>query len=94
MSDEERTISVDGLDEESVKAIQESVDACRSGKNLWIMEDEVYYEKMRKSSNSGSVVAFVATAIVSACMAVYVANEDKIKDGFTNAMKFIFGKKK
>ena len=94
MSDEKRTINVDGLDEESVKAIQEGVDACRSGKNLWIMEDEVYYEKMRKSSNSGSVEALVATAIWSACMAVYIANEDKIKDGLTNAIKFIFGKKK
>lgn len=93
MSDEKRTISVDGLNEESVKAIQESIDACRSGKNLWIMEDETYDEKMDKSFNRGSMVAFITTSIVSACMAVYVANEDKIKDGFAKAIKFVFGKK-
>lgn len=93
MSDEKRTISVDGLDEESVKAIQESIDGCRSGKNLWIMEDKTYDKNMDKSFNRGSMVAFITMSIASACMAVYVANEDKIKDGFAKAIKFVFGKK-
>lgn len=94
MSDEKRTINVDGLDDGSIKAFQEGVDACRDGKGLWMMDDEAYNERMNKSFNQGSIIAFIATSIASACLAVYVANEDKIKDGFTNAMKFIFGKKK
>lgn len=94
MSDEKRTINVDGLDDLSIKAIQESVDAYRSGKNLWIMEDEVYDKEMNRSFNHGSIIAFITTSIISTFLAVYVANEDQIKDGLTNAMKFIFGKKK
>lgn len=94
MSDEKKTINVDRLSDASIKALQEAVDACRDGKNIWMMDDEVYDERMNKSFNHGSIVAFIAMSIGSACLAVYVANEDKIKDGFTNAMKFIFGKKK
>ena len=94
MSDEKRTINVDGLSDVSIKAFQEGVDACRGGKGVWMMDDEVYNERMNKSFNQGSIIAFIATSIASACLAVYVANEDKIKDGFTNVMKFIFGKKK
>ena len=94
MSDEKRTINVDGLSDVSIKAFQKGVDVCRGGKGIWMMDNEAYNERMNKSFNHGSIVAFIATSIASACLAVYVANEDKIKDGFTNAMKFIFGKKK
>ena len=94
MSDEKRTINVDGLSDVSIKAFQKGVDVCRGGKGIWMMDDEAYNERMNKSFNHGSIIAFITTSITSACLAVYVANEDKIKDGLTNAMKFIFGKKK
>ena len=94
MSDEKKTINVDGLSDESVKAFQEGVDACRNGKGIWILEDGAYDERMNKSFNHGSIAGCIVTTIMSACMAVYIANEDKIKDGLSRAMKFIFGKKK
>lgn len=94
MSDEKRTINVDGLSDRSIKAFQEGVDASRDGKGIWIMEEGAYNKRMDRSFDCGSVAAFVVTAIGSACMAVYVANEEKIKDGFANVIKFIFGKKK
>lgn len=94
MSDEKKTINVDGLSDKSIEALQECVDAYRNGKGTWILEDGAYNERMKKSFNNGSIVAFIATSIASACLAICVANEDKIKNGFTNAMKFIFGKKK
>ena len=94
MSDEKKTINVDGLSDKSIEAFQEGVDACRNGKGIWILEDGAYYERMNKSFNNGSIVAFISTSIASACLAIYVANEDKIKDGLSRAMEFIFGKKK
>ena len=94
MSDEKKTINVDGLSDESIKAFQEGVDACRDGKGIWILEDGAYNERMNKSFDNGSIATCIVTSIVSACMAVYIANEDKIKDGLSRAMKFIFGKKK
>ena len=94
MSDEKKTINVDGLSDESIEAFQEGVDACRDGKGVWILEDEAYNERMNKSFNHGSIVAFISTSIASACLAIFAANEDKIKDGLSRAMKFIFGKKK
>lgn len=94
MSDEKKTINVDGLSDESIKAFQESVDACRNGKGIWILDDGAYNDRMYKSFNNGSIATCIVTSIVSACMAVYIANEDKIKDGLSRAMKFIFGKKK
>ena len=94
MSDEKKTINAEGLSDESVKAFQEGVDACRNGKGIWILEDGAYYERMNKSFNNGSIAGCIVTTIMSACMAVYIANEDKIKDGLSRAMKFIFGKKK
>lgn len=93
MSDEKKTINLDGLSDKSIEAFQEGVDACRNGKGIWILEDGAYNERMKKSFNDGSIAAFIATSIASACLAICVANEDKIKNGFTNAMKFIFGKK-
>ena len=94
MSDEKKTINVDGLSDVNVKAFQEGVDACRNGKGIWILDDEAYNERMNKSFNRGSIVAFISTSISSACLAILAANEDKIKDGLSRAMKFIFGKKK
>lgn len=94
MSDEKKTINVDGLSDRDIKAFQDGVDACRGGKGIWMMDDETYNKKMNKSFDQGSVVAFIVTSISSACLAIYVANEDKIKDGFANVVKFIFGKKK
>ena len=49
---------------------------------------------MNESFNKGSIATCIVTSIVSACMAVYIANEDKIKDSLSKAIKFIFGKKK
>ena len=94
MSDEKKTINVDGLSDESIEAFQECVDACRNGKGVWILDDEAYNERMNKSFNNGSIAGCIVTAIVSVCMEVCIANEDKIKDGLSRAMKFIFGKKK
>ena len=94
MSDEKKTINAEGLSDESIKAFQEGVDACRDGKGIWILEDGAYNERMNKSFNNGSIAGCIVTTIMSACMAVYIANEDKIKDGLSKAMKFIFGKKK
>ena len=94
MSDEKKTINAEGLSDESIKAFQEGVDACRNGKGIWILEDGAYNERMNKSFNNGSIAGCIVTTIMSACMAVYIANEDKIKDGLSKAMKFIFGKKK
>ena len=94
MSNEKKTINVDGLSDSSIKAFQEGVDACRNGKGIWILEDGAYNERMNKSFNNGSIAGCIVTTIMSACMAVYIANEDKIKDGLSRAMKFIFGKKK
>ena len=94
MSDEKKTINVDGLSDESIDAFQEGVDACRNGKGIWILEDGAYNERMNKSFNNGSIAGCIVTAIMSTCMAVYIANEDKIKNGLSRAMKFIFGKKK
>ena len=94
MSNEKKTINVDGLSDKSIEAFQEGVDACRNGKGIWILEDGAYNERMNKSFNNGSIAGCIVTTIMSACMAVYIANEDKIKDGLSKAMKFIFGKKK
>lgn len=94
MSDEKKTINVDGLSGKSIEAFQEGVDACRNGKGIWILEDGAYNERMNKSFNNGSIAGCIVTTIMSACMAIYIANEDKIKDGLSRAMKFIFGKKK
>ena len=94
MSDEKKTINAEGLSDESIKAFQEGVDACRDGKGVWILDDEAYSERMNKSFNNGSIAGCIVTTIMSACMAIYIANEDKIKDGLSKAMKFIFGKKK
>lgn len=94
MSDEKKTINVDGLSDESIEAFEKSVDACRNGKGIWILDDEAYNDRMNKSFNNGSIAGCIVTTIMSACMAVYIANEDKIKDGLSRAMKFIFGKKK
>ena len=94
MSDEKKTINVDGLSDKSIEAFQEGVDACRNGKGIWILEDGAYNERMNKSFNNGSIAGCIVTTIMSACMAVYIANEDKIKDGLSRAMRFIFGKKK
>ena len=94
MSDEKKTINVDGLSDKSIEAFQEGVDACRNGKGIWILEDGAYNERMNKSFNNGSIAGCIVTTIMSACMAIYIANEDKIKDGLSRAMKFIFGKKK
>lgn len=94
MSDEKKTINVDGLSDFSIKAFQEGVDACRNGKDIWILEDGAYNKRMNKSFNNGSIAGCIVTAIVSVCLEVCIANEDKIKDGLSKAMKFIFGKKK
>ena len=94
MSDEKKTINVDGLSDKSIEAFQEGVDAYRNGKGVWILEDGAYNERMKKSFNDGSIVAFIATSIASSCLAICVANEGKIKNGLSRAMKFIFGKKK
>lgn len=94
MSDEKKTINVDGLSDESIEAFQEGVDAYRNGKGVWILDDGTYSERINKSFTDGSIVAFIAMSITSACMAIYAANEDKIKDGLSRAMRFIFGKKK
>ena len=94
MSDEKKTINADGLSDESIKAFQEGVDACRNGKDIWILEDGAYCKRIRKSFNDGSVATCIAAAIVSTCMAVYIANEDKINNDISRAMKLIFGKKK
>ena len=94
MSDEKKTINVDGLSDKSIEAFQEGVDACRNGKGIWILEDGAYNERMNKSFNNGSIAGCIVTTIMSACMAIYIANEDKIKDGLSKATKFIFGKKK
>ena len=85
MSDEKKTINVEGLSDESIEAFRECVDACRNGKGVWILDDEAF---------NSSIAGCIVTTIMSACMAIYVANEDKIKDGLSKAMKFIFGKKK
>lgn len=94
MSDEKKTINVDGLSKRNIEEFQEGVDACRDGKDIRILEDEVYSERMKESFDNGSIATCIAASIVSAFMAVYIANEDKIKDGLSRAMKFIFGKKK
>lgn len=94
MSDEKKTINLDGLSDRSIEEFREGVDACRNGKGIWILEDGAYNERMKKSFNYGSITAFIAMSIVSAGMAIYAANEDKIKNGLSRAMKFIFGKKK
>ena len=94
MSDEKKTINVDGLSNESIKSFQEGVDACRNGKGIWMLDDEAYYERMKESFTNGSIAGCIVMSITTACLAVYVANEDKIKDGLSRAMKFIFGKKK
>ena len=94
MSYENKTINADGLSDESIKAFQEGVDACRNGKDIWILEDGAYCKRISKSFNDGSVATCIAAAIVSTCMAVYIANEDKIKNDLSRAMKLILGKKK
>ena len=94
MSDEKKTINVDGLSDRNIEGFREGVDACRNGKDVLILEDEVYNERMKKSFTNGSIAGCIVSTIMSACMAVCIANEDKIKDGLSRAMKFIFGKKK
>ena len=94
MSDEKKTINADGLSDESIEAFQEGVDACRNGKGIWMLDDEADNERMNKSFNNGSIAGCIVTTIMSTCMAIYIANEDKIKGGLSRAMKFIFGKKK
>lgn len=94
MSDKKRTINVDGLSDKSIEAFQEGVDACRDGKGVWILDDGAYSERMNKSFTNGSIAACITMSLTSACLAVYAANEDKIKAGLSRAMKFIFGKKK
>lgn len=94
MSDEKKTINVDGLSDESIEAFQEGVDACRDGKGVWILDDGAYSERMNKSFTNGSIASCIVMSITTACMAIYAANEDKIKAGLSRAMKFIFGKKK
>lgn len=94
MSDEKKTINVDGLSDKSIEALQEAADACRNGTGIWILEDGAYNERMNKSFTNGSIAGCIVMSIVSVCTAVYTANEDKIKDGLSRAMKFIFGKKK
>ena len=94
MSDEKKTINVDGLSDFSIKAFQEGADACRNGKGIWILEDGAYNERVKKSFDNGSIATYITVSILSACAAIYTANEDKIKDGLSRAMKFIFGKKK
>ena len=94
MSDEKKTINVDGLSDESIEAFEKSVDACRNGKGIWILDDEAYNDRMNKSFTNGSIAGCIIISITTACMAIYSANEDKIKNGLSRAMKFIFGKKK
>ena len=94
MSDEKKTINVDGLSDKSIEAFQEGVDACRNGKGIWILEDGAYNERMKESFTNGSIAGCIVMSITTACLAVYVANEDKIKDGLSRAIRFIFGKKK
>ena len=94
MSDEKKTINAEGLSDESIKAFQEGVDACRNGKGIWILEDGAYNERMNKNFTYGSIAGCIVMSITTACLAVYIANEDKIKDGLSRAMRFIFGKKK
>lgn len=94
MSDEKKTINVDGLSDKSIEAFQEGVDACRDGKGVWILDDEAYNERMKKYFDNGSIAACITMSITTVCMAIYAANEDKIKAGLSRAMKFIFGKKK
>ena len=94
MSDEKKTINAEGLSNESIKAFQEGVDACRNGKGIWILEDGAYNERMNKNFTNGSIAGCIVMSITTACLAVYIANEDKIKDGLSKATKFIFGKKK
>ena len=94
MSDEKKTINVDGLSDESIEAFRESVDACRNGKGIWILDDEAYNDRMNKSFTNGSIAGCIIISITTACIAIYSANEDKIKNGLSRAMKFIFGKKK
>ena len=94
MSDEKKTINVDGLSDESIEAFQECVDAYRNGESIWMLDDGAYNERMNKSFDRGSIAAFITTSISLICAAFVVANEDKIKAGLSRAMKFIFGKKK
>lgn len=69
MSDEKKTINVDGLSDKSIEAFQKGV-------------------------KDGSIATCIVASIVSAFMAIYISNEDKIKDGLSRSMKFIFGKNK
>lgn len=94
MSDEKKTINVDGLSDRNIEEFREGVDACRNGKDVLIFDDETYNERVKKSFDNGSIATCITISILSACMAIYTANEDKIKDGLSRAMKFIFGKKK
>lgn len=94
MSDEKKTINVDGLSDRNIEEFREGVDACRNGKDVLILDDETYNERVKKSFDNGSIAACITISILSACIAIYTANEDKIKDGLSRAMKSIFGKKK
>lgn len=94
MSDEKKTINVDGLSDRNIEEFREGVDACRNGKDVLILDDEAYSERINKSFTNGSIVGCIVMSITTACMAIYAANEDKIKDGLSRAMRFIFGKKK
>ena len=94
MNDEKKTINVDGLSDRSIEEFREGVDACRNGKDVWILGDEAYNERVKKSFYNGSIATYITMSILSACAAIYIANEDKIRDGLSKAMKFIFGKKK
>ena len=92
MSDEKRTVNMDGLSEKAIDAFQEAADALKGGRGMWLLDEETYDSRMHIARTAGSVIAFGCISIMSAIMAVVISNEDGIRTGLSKISR-IFGKK-
>lgn len=94
MSDEKRTINVDGLSGSKIDALQDVVDALKDGKGMWFLEDAAYASRMNERFDKGAITGLISVGIASTIVAIIYKNKDEIASGLSNAAKFIFGKKK
>lgn len=94
MSDEKRTINVDGLSGSKIDVLEDVVDALKDGRGMWFLEDSAYASRMNECFDKGAITALISTGIATVIVAIAYKNQDKIASGLSNAAKFIFGKKK